>query len=123
MEDQQKKHLELFFKKKREKLCQFHETNEQEHEEITEFEVERAINKLNKDKAPGPDGLTSNLYKKYSDLFVPLLTNVFNKIITTGVAPPSFKMAIIKLIPKKSHSAKKVSGLRPLSLINSEKKI
>ena len=60
--DEQKKYLEVFFNKKREKLCQFHETNDLEHEEITEFEVERAINKLNKDSAPGPD-VTSNLYK------------------------------------------------------------
>ena len=45
-----------FFNKKREKQCHFHETNDLEHEEITEFEVERAINKLNKDSAPGPDG-------------------------------------------------------------------
>ena len=121
--DQQNKYLEVFFNKKQEKLCQFHESNNLEHEEITEFEVERAINKLNKDSAPGPDGLTSNLYKKYSDLFVPLLTDVFNDIIATGVAPASFNMAIIKLIPKKSFSAKKVSDLRPLSLINSDQKI
>ena len=122
-DEQQNKFLEMFFKEKREKLCQFHETNDLEHEEITEFEVERAINKLNKDSAPGPDGLTSNLYKKYSDLFVPLLTDVFNDIIKTGVAPPSFNMAIIKLIPKKSLMVKKVSDLRPLSLINSDQKI
>ena len=113
----------MFFKEKREKLCQVHETNDLEHEEITEFEVERAINKLNKDSAPGPDGLTSNLYKKYSDLFVPLLTDVFNDIIKTGVAPPSFNMAIMKLIPKKFLMVKKVSDLRPLSLINSDQKI
>ena len=39
------------------------------------------------------------------------------------MAPPSFNMAIIKLIPKKSFSAKKVSDLRPLSLIYSDQKI
>ena len=97
----------MFFNEKREKLCQFHETNDLEY----------------KDSVPGPDGLTSNLYKKYSDLFVPLLTVVFNNIIATGVAPPSFNTAFIKLIPKKSFSAKKVSDLRPLSLINSDQKI
>ena len=39
------------------------------------------------------------------------------------MAPLSFNMAIIKLIPKKSYSARKVSDLRPLSLINSDQKI
>ena len=39
------------------------------------------------------------------------------------MAPASFNMAIIKFIPKKSFSAKKVSDLRPLSLTSSDQKI
>ena len=57
---------------------------------ISEYEVEKAILKLNKDSSPGPDGLTSNLYKLYSDVFETLRTDLLNDIITLGVAPLSF---------------------------------
>ena len=41
-------------------------------EEIVEYEVRKAIYKL-KESAPGPDGLTSSLYKKFVDFLRPFL--------------------------------------------------
>ena len=123
IDQKQSKFLKKFFIRNKEKLDLFHSQNDSEFDEITEYEVEKAITKLNKDSAPGPDGLTSNLYKNYSSFFVKLLTDVFNNIMETGVAPTSFDLAIIKLIPKKSNIIRKISDLRPISLINTDQKI
>ena len=117
------KYLDNFFKRNRNKFNHFHSQNDSDYDVISEYEVEKAILKLNKDSSPGPDGLTSNLYKLYSKVFIPLLTDLFNDIIKLGAAPASFNLAIIKLIPKKPNSIKKVSDLRPLSLINTDQKI
>ena len=96
--------------------------NELDDEFITEFEVEQAIEKLNKDSAPGLDGLPSNLYKSQKNTYVPILTKLFNEIIITGSFPESLKHAIIKLIGKKTSSVS-LGDFRPISLINTDQKI
>ena len=122
----QDKFIEKFFKQKRksieniEKL--FKETLEDPDNEITVYEVEKAISKLNSNSAPGSDGLTSQLYQNHKNFFAPYLSNLFNKINENGEVPDSFKHAIIKVIPKKNNSLK-VSEFRPISLINTDKKI
>ena len=118
---QQTTYLQKYFKRIENKLSTYDNTNINE-DEITEFEVEQAILKLNNKSAPGPDGLTSNLYQTYKNFFIPLLTDLFNDIIRKKQVPPSFNLAIIKLIPKK-YASEKVSDLRPISLINSDQKI
>jgi len=120
----QQKYIDRFFRQKRKSIKDiqenFPETNESDT--ITEFEVERAISKLNQESAPGSDGLTSSLYVANKSFFVPYLTDLFNEIHFKKQVPPSFKHAIIKIIPKKNDSIK-VSEFRPISLINSDQKI
>ena len=94
----------------------------EDNENITEYEVRKAISKLNQDSVPGPDGLTARLYKSNIDFFAPLLTELFNKISETEIYPQSFKIAIIKLIPKKPTSVE-IGDFRPLSMINTDQKI
>ena len=119
---QQKKYLEKYLKRIENRLATYDRTNINE-DEILEYEVEKAILKLNKNSAPGPDGLTAGLFQNQIKLFVPLLTDLFNEILTKNRLPPSFTLAIIKLLPKKSNTIKKASDLRPISLINTDQKI
>ena len=44
---------------------------------FTEDEIHLAINKLNLKSSPGPDGLTSQLYKNFTDEFCSILAKVF----------------------------------------------
>ena len=87
---QKTKNLENFFRRNKNKLNHLHSQNDSDYDVISEYEVEKAILKLNKDSSPGPDGLTSNLSKLYSNVFIPLLTDLFNDIIRVGAAPASF---------------------------------
>ena len=95
---------------------------QKEIEEITETEIEKAIEKLNPNSAPGNDGLTSNLYKQNREFFIPLLCTLFNKSQEVLQLPKSFENAIMKMIPKKEKS-EKVTDYRPISLINTDQKI
>ena len=45
---------------------------------FTEDEIHLAINKLNLRSSPGPHGLTSQLYKTFTDEFCSILAKVFN---------------------------------------------
>ena len=120
-----KSYLDRFFKDNEQKLKDFEEQSEvknNEDEKFTEYEVEKAIMKLNSNSAPGSDGLTSDLYKTQKETFIPILTELFNNIHETKYVPPSFKHAIIKLIPKKPNDIN-IANFRPISLINTDEKI
>ena len=67
---------------------------------FTEDDIHLAINKLNLKSSPGPDGLTSRLYKTFTDEFCSILAEVFNHFVHGGKLPNSFHLAIIKLLPK-----------------------
>ena len=118
-------YLDNFFQKNGKKLRKF-ELGEiyknNDDNPIREFEVEKAIMKLNSKSAPGSDGLTSDLYKTQKEFFVPLLTKLFNDIYETSYVPPSFEQAIIKVIPKKPN-VYDIGNFRPISLINTDQKI
>ena len=89
---------------------------------FTLLEVESAILKLNKDSAPGPDGLTSAFYQMFARLWAPILQKLFNDAEAKGVLPDSFKLAIIEVLPK-VENASLVKDYRPISLINTDQKI
>ena len=78
--------------------------------------------KLNSKSAPGSDGLTSDLYKTQKKVFIPILTELFNKIRETQYVRPSFKQAFIKPIPKKTNNVN-IENFRPISVINTDQKI
>ncbi|MEM6402862.1 MAG: reverse transcriptase family protein, partial [Cyanobacteria bacterium P01_D01_bin.116] len=86
------------------------------------FEVLKAINALNSKSAPGPDGLTSNYYKKFKHIFQDILSDLFNEIVNQGKLPESMTLATIKLIPKIPNPLLP-KDFRPISLINTDQKI
>ena len=89
---------------------------------FTEDEIHLAINKVNLKSSPGPDGLTSQLYKIFTDEFCSILAKIFNHFVHGGKLQNSFCLAIIKLLPK-SESAIAVQNFRPISLMNTDAKI
>lgn len=64
-------------------------------------EVLEAITSLKSGKAPGPDGLCPEFYKKLSHLIVEPLTDMFLDSFENGHLPPTLNLANITLILKK----------------------
>ncbi len=70
-------------------------------DKIMEAEVLDAIQKLNIDKSPGPDGFTPDFYRKFALFVACILSEVFNEIKSKGSLPYAFVQAIIVLFYKK----------------------
>ena len=79
--------------------------------------------KLKNKKAPGPDGLKNEPYKKLSSDHVTLesLTECYINIIEGENCPINWKESVTVMIPKKRRPM--VSELRPLSLTDTSYKI
>ena len=82
-----------------------------------------ALNSMPNNKAPGDDGLTVLLYKKFwKELSKPLLDCLRENIIK-GEMTTSQKRSVIRLIQKKGKDPTLVKNWRPISLLNIDSKI
>lgn len=92
-------------------------------EPFNEEEVLAAIEALDGAKAPGLDGYTGCFYKKYNDLLVPHLIDLYQEAIERGTLPLTLREAVIILIPKPGKDWRNCSSYRPLSLLYFNNKI
>uniref|UniRef100_A0A803SWC5 Reverse transcriptase domain-containing protein n=1 Tax=Anolis carolinensis TaxID=28377 RepID=A0A803SWC5_ANOCA len=93
------------------------------NKEITDKEIKRAIDKMDGNKAPGPDGLSGIYYKVFAEETIPYLKKIMNKILENQKIPDSWRNATITMIPKEGQDLKNVKNYRPISLLNSDYKI
>ena len=87
-----------------------------------EEEVCSVVFQLNRNKAPGLDGFTMELYQDCWDVIKEDLMKVFQEFHSSGIINQSTNANFIALMPKKSQSHK-VSEFRPISLVTSLYKI
>nr|WP_204107529.1 reverse transcriptase family protein [Streptococcus dysgalactiae] len=82
---------------------------------IGEEEVATALQKLNTQKSPGPDGLHPLILKELAHILTPPLTRLFNKSLEQGLLPRDWKLAYIS--PRyKGGPRKQAVSYRPISL-------
>ena len=89
---------------------------------ILQKEVRHAIKQMKDNKAPGIDGLTSDIIKAGGDVAVDQLTKLYNQILHTKKIPQSWKEAKIILLHKKDDKAD-IKNYRPISLLSHGYKI
>ena len=85
---------------------------------IDEREVQKAIKELNNGKSAGPDGLVSEQFKALPDLMVADLTYNFNNALNSMSLGGGIKV----MIPK-PNKAPTVENMRPITLLNTVRKI
>lgn len=92
---------------------------------ITLEELQRAVEGMATGKAPGPDGLPLELYKKFWPRMGPLLLAALDEAFDDdGPAPlQSFLLGAVTLVPKPGKPQDQVAGYRPITLLNCDVKL
>ena len=99
------------------------EEKERMENPFTENEIATAVKDLNKNKSPGPDGLTNEFYQSFQGQLVPILKKVVDQAVERGKLPKEMKLSYITLLPKDLDNRTEVSKYRPVSLLNADYKI
>lgn len=81
--------------------------------DITEIEVKAAISRLKPHKSPGSDDFTAEWYKSFKEKLIPKLCQICNEALKKGEIPPSWKQAIILVIPKEGKDSLDCKQYRP----------
>lgn len=86
------------------------------------YEISSVINKLNSNKSPGVDGVSSFAIKTACNFISPVLSYIFNLSFETGVFPDDLKIAVVIPLHKKGDSGD-LNTYRPISLLSNFSKI
>ena len=70
-------------------------------EHFSDKEISEQIHNLKKDKAPGIDGLLNEMFVKCENIFLPILSKLFNHILSTGLFPEEWSKGIVVPMYKK----------------------
>lgn len=90
---------------------------------ITEKEIRSAISHLKPNKAPGLDGFPSEWYRVMEGSLAPVLQSTFNWVLKENSIPPSWREAVVSLIPKEGKDRSECGNFRPVSVLNQDYKI
>ncbi|KAJ4429350.1 hypothetical protein ANN_26355 [Periplaneta americana] len=89
---------------------------------ITEEEIRSALEGAPKNTAPGPDGLTYQVYKNHWRLIKEYLIELMNYILDTGSVIDGLSDGVVTLIPKTTNPTT-VSEYRPITLLKTDYKL
>lgn len=88
----------------------------------TPEEITTALHKLNPNKAPGPDGLTSGFYKSAWSILGPEVVASIGHFFFCSFMPSTTNSTILSLVPKHP-GASQITDFRPISCLNTLYKV
>ena len=64
---------------------------------ITEHEILYVLSKAKRNKSPGIDGLLYEFFVECKDIMIPILCNLFNVILASGIFPENWCKLCLKM--------------------------
>ena len=92
------------------------------HLDLSEREIETAISQMAKGKAPGPDGLSIELYTHCWPIVKDEVVSMLREMFFTETIHPQIKTGYLTQIYKKGQK-NEITNYRPISLLNYDLKI
>ena len=89
---------------------------------LSEHEIETAINQMAKGKAPGPDGLSIEFYIHCWSIIKHEVIDMLRELFSKQLIKPEIKTGYLTLIHKKGPKYQ-ITNYRPISLLNYDLKI
>ena len=90
---------------------------------LSRNEILKALMSLQSGWAPGLDGFTPEFYKKYHNLLLNPLIDMYQHSFNTKTLPPTIQEALITLICKPEKDPELAGSYRPISLLSVESKV
>uniref|UniRef100_A0A8C5D9N9 Reverse transcriptase domain-containing protein n=1 Tax=Gouania willdenowi TaxID=441366 RepID=A0A8C5D9N9_GOUWI len=90
---------------------------------LTVAELNLALQNMQNNKAPGPDGFPVEFFKTFHSKLIPILHSVYIESLSCGNLPPTLRQASISVLLKKDKDPQLCSSYRPISLMNVDSKI
>ena len=92
--------------------------------EFTVQEVRNVVMSMGKNKAPGEDGIPSEVLKSVVEILPRYMTSIYNGCLRKGTFPQRWKKALIIPITKPGKAeSEEASKFRPISLLNTGGKV
>lgn len=95
----------------------------EEFQLFTAAELERAVRSMKDKKAPGPDGIPSEVLKMVYHHNPEMLLRVYNACLKVGVFPSRWKVARLVLVSKGKGDPDSPSAYRPLCMLDTAGKL
>lgn len=99
------------------------ELNSNLNADISISEIIASINSMQNNKSPGPDGFTTEFYKKFSFQLAPILQAMYKEAFSSGTLPVTLRQASISLLAKKDKDPLLCTSYRPIFLLNVDFKV